>query len=140
MFYLDASVAVAAITQEEHSERVWRWLDDHAEDPILCSGWTTTEVSSAFSVKVRTGAFSMEDRLSAWNSWRKFRDASLGDIAVNPEHFETAARMCDRPDLGLRGSDALHIALAESGALKLVTLDQRMADAALQLGVPVERI
>jgi hypothetical protein len=140
IYYLDASAAVAAITREEHSERLWRWLDDHSDEPILCSGWTTTEVSSALSIKVRTGAFSMEDRLSTWNSWRKFRDASLADIAVNPEHFETAARMCDRPDLGLRAGDALHIAIAESAGLTLVTLDATMANAALHLGIPVEPI
>lgn len=138
MFYLDASAAVAAITQEEHSERLWRWLGDHAGDPILCSGWTAAEVSSALSMKVRTGAFSMEDRLSAWNSWRQFRTDSLADIDVASDHFEAAARMCDRPDLGLRASDALHIAIAESGHLTLVTLDTRMAEAALQLGIPVE--
>jgi len=140
MFYLDASAAVAAVTQEAHSERIWAWLNDNAEAPILCSGWTATEVASALSIKVRTGAFSMEDRLSAWNSWRRFRDASLADIAVLPDHFETAARMCDRPDLNLRASDALHIAIAESGGLKLVTFDATMASAALQLGVPVEPI
>ncbi|RYY23771.1 MAG: PIN domain-containing protein [Sphingomonadales bacterium] len=138
MFYLDASAAVAAITQEAHSDRIWRWLGDNADAPILCSGWTTTEVSSALSIKVRTGAFSLEDRLSAWNSWRRFRDASLADIAVLPDHFETAARFCDRPELGLRAGDALHIAIAESGGLTLVTFDTTMARAALELGIPVE--
>lgn len=140
MFYLDASAAVAAITQEAHSERIWRWLIDKAEVPILCSGWTATEVSSALSIKVRTGAFTMEDRVTAWNSWRRFRDASLADILVIPDHFETAARLCDRPDLGLRAGDALHIAVAQSGGLTLVTFDKAMADAALELGVAVETI
>lgn len=82
----------------------------------------------------------MEDRLSTWNGWRQFRTDSLADIEVAPHHFEAAARMCDRPDLGLRAGDALHIAIAESGHLTLVTLDTRMADAALQLGIPVETI
>lgn len=140
MFYLDASAAVAAIAQEVHSEAMWQWLDEHAVDPILCSGWTGTEVASALSIKVRTGAYSMEDRVVAWNNWRRLRDASLADIAIIPEHFETATRCLDRPDLGLRAGDALHIAIAESGGLRLVTFDTQMADAALQLGVPVEAL
>ena len=140
MFYLDTSAAVASITQEEHSERIWGWLGDHAEAPILCSGWVATEVSSALSIKVRTGAFTLEQRVAAWNDWRRFRDASLADIAIIADHFETAAAFCDRPDLGLRAGDALHLAIAQSGGLALVTLDRTMADAALLLGIPIERI
>jgi len=140
MFYLDASAAVAAIAQETHSEAIWNWLGAHAADPILCSGWTATEVSSALSIKVRTGAYSMEDRVTAWNNWRRFRQDNLAEISVVPDHFETAARFLDRPDLGLRAGDALHIAIAESGGLHLITFDMQMADAALQLGVPIERL
>jgi len=65
MFYLDASVAVAAIAREDRSERIWKWLEDHADMPILCSGWTATEVSSALSIKVRTGTYTLENRLAA---------------------------------------------------------------------------
>ncbi|MBB4838879.1 putative nucleic acid-binding protein [Sphingomonas kyeonggiensis] len=140
MFYLDASAAVAAIAQETHSEAIWGWLGEHAAEPILCSGWTATEVASALSIKVRTGAYTMEDRVTAWNNWRRFRQDNLAEISVAPDHFETAARFLDRPDLGLRAGDALHIAIAESAGLRLVTFDTRMADAALQLGIPVERI
>ncbi|NIJ18352.1 hypothetical protein FHS95_000021 [Sphingomonas naasensis] len=140
MFYLDTSAAVASITQEPHSERIWRWLGDHADASILCSGWVATELSSALSIKVRTGAFTLEQRVAAWNDWRRFREASLADIAVMPEHFETAAAFCDRPDLGLRAGDALHLAIAQSGGLSLVTLDRAMGDAALQLGIAIEQL
>nr|WP_294810246.1 hypothetical protein [uncultured Sphingomonas sp.] len=46
----------------------------------------------------------------------------------------------DRPDPGLRAGGALHLAIAQSGGLSLVTLDRTMADAALQLGIAIERI
>lgn len=138
MFYLDASVAVAAIAREDRSERIWQWLEDHADVPILCSGWTATEVSSALSIKVRTGAYTLENRLAAWNDWRRFRQASLAEIDIAPSHFEAAAAFCARADLGLRAGDALHLAIAQSGALTLLTLDRTMAEAALQLGIPVE--
>ena len=138
MFYLDASVAVAAVTQEEHSEAIWRWLGDHAGAPILCSGWTATEVSSALSIKVRTGGLTLEGRAIALTSWRRFRAASLSDIAVAPDHFETAAFYCDRVELGLRAGDSLHLAIAESAGAKLLTFDRTMANAALELGIQVE--
>lgn len=138
MFYLDASAAVAAITQEGHSEAIWRWLREHADAPILCSGWTVTEVSSALSIKVRTGHLTLDDRAIALANWQRLRKASLSEIAVAPEHFETASRYCDRVDLGLRAGDALHLAIAESAATKLLTFDRTMAAAALELGVQVE--
>jgi predicted nucleic acid-binding protein len=140
MFYLDTSVVVATIAKEEDSKRVWRWLDDHAEAPILCSGWVATEVSSALSIKVRTGAFTMEQRLIAWNNWRRFRSDNLSEIAITDDHFRIAAGFCDRPDLGLRAGDALHLAIAQSAGASLLTFDATMAAAALQLGIPVEAV
>ena len=140
MFYLDASVAVAAIAWEDRSEGVWQWLEAHADLPILCSGWTATEVSGALSIKVRTGAYTLENRLAAWNDWRRFRQPSLAEIDIAPAHFETAAAFCARADLGLRAGDSLHLAIAQSGGLTLLTLDRTMADAALQLGIPVESL
>lgn len=138
MFYLDASAAVAAIAQEAHSEKIWRWLGDHADAPILCSGWTATEVSSALSIKLRTGTLTIEDRAAAATTWRQFREASLSEIAIAPDHFESAARFCDHYALGLRAGDALHLAIAESANAALLTFDRTMAEAALQLGIQVE--
>ena len=138
IYYLDASAAVAAVTQEAHSPRIWQWLTDHADAPILCSSWVATEVSSTLSIKVRAGAFTMEQRMAAWNSWRRLRQNSLGEIDIAPKHFETAAAFCARADLGLRAGEGLHLAIAESAGLRLVTFDQAMADAALQLGIDVE--
>lgn len=140
MFYLDASAAVAAITEETHSERIWLWLDKQATASILVSGWVATEVSSVLSIKVRIGSLTLAQRVAAMESWRQLCEASLGEVVVLPEAFETAARFCDRPDLGLRAGDALHLAIASAANLSLITLDTRMAEAALQLGIPVEAV
>lgn len=79
-----------------------------------------------------------ESRADAAANWRQFRDANLSEIAVAPDHFETAARFCDHYALGLRAGDALHLAIAESANAALLTFDRTMADAALQLGIQVE--
>jgi len=138
MFYLDASAAVAAVTEEAHSDRVWQWLTAHTDAALFVSGWVDTEVSSALSIKARTGALTLDQRVSAMESWRRFRASSLRELAVTPDHFESAARFCDRPDLGLRASDALHLAIAASANVQLLTLDERMAEIAPRLGIPVE--
>ena len=53
-------------------------------------------------------------------------------------HFEKAARFASHHALGLRAGDALHLAIAAGGGHTLVTLDVRMAEAASQLGIPVD--
>jgi uncharacterized protein len=59
---------------------------------------------------------------------------------VADEHFEQAARIADRYDLGLRGGDALHLAIARDAGCRVATFDKRMSDAALQFGIPIERV
>lgn len=78
------------------------------------------------------------ERNAAWHNWQQLRGKSLGEIEVSPDHFKTAAGFCARPDLGLRAGDGLHLAIAQSAGLSLLTLDRSMAVAALQLGIPVE--
>jgi predicted nucleic acid-binding protein len=51
------------------------------------------------------------------------------------EHFPVAARFAKRHDLGLRGSDALHLALCEAHGIGICTLNHRMRDAAIALGI-----
>ena len=138
MFYLDASVAVAAVTEEAHSPRIWDWLARHQGAPILISGWVTTEVSSALSIKVRTRALKPLERNEAMANWRRLSAASFGEVAVSPDHFETAAGFCSRSELSLRAGDALHLAIAGSAGLRLLTFDVRLSETAPGLGIAVE--
>jgi predicted nucleic acid-binding protein len=56
-------------------------------------------------------------------------------VPVPRADFRTAARFADRHDLGLRGGDALHLAICEDHGISLCTLDQKMYQAAMALGV-----
>ncbi len=138
MYYLDASAAVAAITDEPHSERIWNWLSRHDEAAVLVSGWVSPEIASALSIKLRTGALTLEDRAAAGANWRDLRNTSLGLLVVTDSHFGAASTFCDQHELGLRAGDALHLAIVASAGLTLLTFDRTMANAACQLGIPVE--
>jgi len=140
MIYLDASLVVALLVQEAHSDGAVAWFKGQAIGSLFISGWTVTEVSSALALKVRTHALSLEGRAAVLTAWNGLRDGSLLTLAIADEHFEQAAQIADRYDLGLRGGDALHLAVARDAGCRLATLDKRMATAALQLGVPVERV
>lgn len=139
-YYLDTSAVVAALVAEPHSPAILDWLAAMEPGTVFISDWSHTEVASALSLKVRTGALTLELRAAATSAWQTMHSHNFPTLAVLPEHFDVAANFASQPDLGLRAGDALHLAIAREGAHNLVTLDHAMADAALQLGVPVERV
>lgn len=139
-YYLDTSALVAALVSEPGTPQVNAWFRAQVPGTIFISDWTHTEISSALSLKLRTGEITLETRAEALAAFAGMATTSLPTLAVAEEHFEVAARFVAQHELGLRAGDALHLAVAKDGGFALVTLDHRMADAALQLGVPVERI
>jgi predicted nucleic acid-binding protein len=138
MLYLDTSVIIALLVPETHSDRADAFIGKQQKGTLFVSDWTGTEVSSALAVRVRTGSITLDRRTAALAIWRSMRDNSFLRLATVADHFDEAARLCDSPSLGLRAADALHVAIAIGANAHLVTLDTRMAEAALQLGIPVE--
>ena len=140
MFYLDTSFAVSAFSAEPRTGDCQKWLKAHVDADLLTSDWVNTEFASALSLKIRTKEISVEERAEIIMRWRKAAANNFIGIDIATSHFETAARMVDNYHLVLRAGDALHIAVAQSVGSTLVTLDKRMAAAALELGVPVAEI
>lgn len=141
MFYLDTSFVVASLTRDEvRSENARRWLETAVPETLFVSDWVKTEISSALSLKIRIEQLTIEDRAAVLQRWQLLLADSLSILTVQPDDFETAGRFVERYELALRAGDALHIAIAQSAGCTLVTLDRRMAEAAVELGVPVAEI
>jgi uncharacterized protein len=91
-------------------------------------------------MKVRTGDLTAARRADTQRMWRKLQDESFHRLPILSDYFYIAARFADQDQLGLRAGDALHVAICAEQGLELATLDQKMAYAAIQLGVPVKAI
>ena len=67
-----------------------------------------------------------------------FTQLTMDSFTTSPisgTHFRTAARFADQHLLGLRAGDALHLALARESGATLCTLDRRLSESGMALGV-----
>lgn len=138
--YLDTSLLVAAMTNEEQTERIQIWLSSQSEQALIISEWGATEFSSALSIKVRTGQIDAKDRTAALAVFRQIASHSFTYAQVTSEHFRIAARFAEQYELGLRAGDALHLALASEQGATLCTLDRKLAAAGVALATSTRLI
>ena len=135
--YLDASILLPALIQEESTATVHAYLAA-TDRELLISDFAAAEVASALSRLLRTGLLdgaSASSRLADFEAWRA---ATSSPIDLHAADARLAYAYVRKFDLALRAPDALHIAIARRRDAMLVTFDRRMARAALQLGVAAE--
>jgi hypothetical protein len=133
--YLDTSLLVAALTTETSTPRVQAWLAAQSRSRLAISDWVVAEFSAALSVKLRTGELEPHKRATALAAFNHMLERSFELLPIAGLHFRAAARLADQYTLGLRAADALHLAICADYGATLYTLDRRMADAGLALGV-----
>jgi uncharacterized protein len=133
--YLYTSLLVAALTNEQDTVRVQAWLGERNPDGLMISDWVTTEFSSAFALKLRTGQFGAEHRAAALAAFTRLSRDSLRVLPVSRAQFRLATHFVGQSTLGLRASDALHVAICAEAGATLSTLDRRLCEAAAPLGV-----
>ena len=92
-------------------------------------------MSSALALKQRTGQLAADDRANALAQFTRMVANSLTSLPISDLDFHAAARFLDVSTLGLRASDALHLAICFRHGETLCTLDHRLAEAGAALGV-----
>jgi predicted nucleic acid-binding protein len=132
---LDTSLLVSALTPETTTVRAQEWLDAQNASEFAISDWVVTEFSAALSMKLRIGDLRSGERAAALSAFARLASESFGMLSVEAMQFRTAATFADHSSLGIRGSDALHLAICMDHGATLCTMDRRLAAAAPAVGV-----
>ncbi len=133
--YVDTSVWCAYCFNEEASERALQWLSETNLLHVGTSWWTKTEFSSALGIQLRKEALT---RKQAENARARFAEVMemVNVLNVIEQDFLAAAAACVDSIHGLRGGDALHLAIAQRhGCTTVATLDHQMQANAKRLGL-----
>lgn len=89
--YLDASLLVAALTNEPETERMQAWLADQERGEFAISDWVVTEFSSALSIKLRAKRINAAHRADALAMFARLTAESFRVLPVTGVQFRTAA-------------------------------------------------
>jgi len=136
--YIDTSVLTGAYCAEPGSARSQKALQRYT--PVI-SRLTCLEFSSSVARKLRMKTFSKTEALRVIHQFHSHLEQDIFEVAaVRDMHLALANEWIDSFVTALRPLDAVHLAIAHSNQLLLVTADAVLARSAKKLGTAVERI
>ena len=141
MIYLDTNLVVALCTPERDSERIEAALATIKEG-FCISEWTRVEFTSAVGIKFRNRELGEPLARRVLSDYYEAFEPGIEVITPSRDDYILAAYYLQDIKSGLRGGDALHIAVAvNSKATRLLTLDRAFIKAAraideISVGLP----
>src|SRR5580658_6653641 len=111
MRYFDTNFLVPLILPERTSPSVERFMAETPADELAVSHWTRVEFSSLLAREVRMGGL---QRVAAETADAKFEAIVASSFIVllpTAADFDLAKTYLAKPETGLRGGDALHLAI-----------------------------
>jgi predicted nucleic acid-binding protein len=126
--YLDTSVIIALIADEPASESIRNWFRN-STDRVILSDLVRLEFSAFISRAVRTNRFDADQAAAALGSFDELRRA-CDPLEHTPSDFNRADELIREFSTKLAAADALHLASALAANVRLLTLDERLRDAA----------
>ena len=131
---VDASIWVARLVpQDEFHLLCKEWLDEQRTAGVMLISPTLFLVEVAGAISRRTG----DSALAEYAIQKLKQSPALRLVEMNQEVVETAISLA--ANLGMRGADAIYVAVAQHLNLSLVTLDEDQKSKASKV-IPVETL
>jgi uncharacterized protein len=139
LIYLDTSIIVPAYCVEPLSDRVDELL--RRESDLAVSNLAEVEFYSALSRKVRQRELTLDEAQQISIDFQTDLNARIYQrLVVEATYYELAQGWISQFNTVLRTLDALHLAIASSYEIPVVTADIGLAQSGRSLGLAVELI
>jgi hypothetical protein len=137
MIYLDTSFLAPLVVAEDNSDRVEAVVSRLPVGSAVTSLWTLVEFASLVSRKIRQRELSAGQAGRVRARFRELVDGACVLLVPSAIDFSAAIDLVENHRSGIRGGDALHLAIARNyGAQDLYTLDEELIRAATTLRIP----
>jgi predicted nucleic acid-binding protein len=129
MFYVDTSVLVAYYYPEPLSEEAESYITRYDHPAI--SNLTEVELCSAISKKIREGSINRNDaNLIIAKFLGHIDEGFYVKILIDSHHYRLARDWIRQFNTTMRTLDALHLAVAFSKGLQIITADESISKSA----------
>ncbi len=136
MHYIDTSIIAAILLRDPESKRAENLLDSLRSEDRCLSAWTGVELFSAIGRRARTREMTSKAAANARLLYFEEFAAKLILLPIGTPDFERACALLAIEGTGLRGGDALHLAIAlNRGVTSFRTLDKSLRKIAIQMGL-----
>ncbi len=139
MLYLDTSVLVALYLPELKSNKIQELVMHNGQTAL--SPLSEVEFFSALSRRVRMKEISREDGNRIISKFQLHRKIQVyKNFPIMQKEYELSRNWIGNFETPLRTLDALHLSVAFTNNLKLITADTAFAKSAEKLGITVNLI
>ena len=136
-FYLDTCLLVSLAFGDGGFPALEIWLEQAQSSSLWISQLVILELSDVLARTQRRGDRSAGQVAGMHLMLSEFAKERLGLLEPRSPDFERACEWVkDSRSPALRGADALHLAIAQSHNLELITADQALVQAAQARGIP----
>ena len=136
-FYLDTCLLVSLAFGDGGFPALEIWLEQAQSSSLWISQLVILELSDVLARSQRRGDRSAGQVAGMHLVLSEFAKERLGLLEPRSPDFERACEWVkDSRSPALRGADALHLAIAQSHNLELITADQALVQAAQDRGIP----
>jgi len=136
--YIDTSVLTSAYCDEPNSRKAERLLQKYT--PVI-SGLTRLELSSSVAKKLRAKTLAKRQATAIISMFHEHIRSGIFEVQrIGDDLYDLACEWLDLLTTSMRSLDSLHLAVAHSLQLPLITADVALARSARKLNIPVESL
>jgi uncharacterized protein len=137
VFYFDTSFVAPLLLHEDTSDSIERFVRGLVDEALVLSHWTCLEFNSVVARRVRMKLLDADLAGEVLKRFDALVEQSFDLLVPAAADFRLARQYVADFRTGLRGGDALHLAIAaNAGVQRLLTLDTGLLRAAKLLKLP----